>query len=290
MLNQHKILRVLQLIALLKKSPAKSIKNLASILSNTDRTIYRYLDLIKELGFDLQRDAYNKYFIFGSDTNTEMGFTNEEAQFLTSLLKTAGKNHILKDSILKKIFLKSEIALNAEDLLNAHLSKIVEDITKAIAGKNQILLKKYHSANSNLISDRLVEPIRFTDNFSSICAYEVATGKNKYFNIERISDVQLQSTNFKFENAHKFELPDPFGFSDHDGPKTPIDLRLNLRAYTLLKEEFPLVAPYIKPEPKTNTYRLVVSVNNITPVKRFILGLQKDVEVLSGEGLFVLRN
>ena len=62
MLNQHKILRVLQLIALLKKSPAKSIKNLASILSNTDRTIYRYLDLIKELGFDLQRDAYNKYF------------------------------------------------------------------------------------------------------------------------------------------------------------------------------------------------------------------------------------
>ena len=64
MLNQHKILRVLQLIALLKKSPAKSIKNLASILSNTDRTIYRYLDLIKDLGFDLQRDAYNKYFIF----------------------------------------------------------------------------------------------------------------------------------------------------------------------------------------------------------------------------------
>jgi hypothetical protein len=47
------------------------------------------------------------------------------------------------------------------------------------------------------------------------------------------------------------------------------------------------IFPYIKPEPKTNTYRLVVSVNNITPVKRFILGLQKDVEVLSGEGLFV---
>ena len=41
--------------------------------------------------------------------------------------------------------------------------------------------------------------------------------------------------------------------------------------------------PYIKPEPKTNTYRLVVSVNNITPVKRFILGLQKDVEVLGGK-------
>ncbi len=285
MLNQHKILRVLQLIALLKKSPPKSIKNIATILANTDRTIYRYLDLIKELGFDLQRDAYNKYYIAGSDTSSDLAFTKEEAKFLTTLLKTAAKDHVLKDTILKKIALKSEISLHAEDLLKAHLGKVVEDITKAIASKNQILLKKYHSANSNLISDRLVEPIRFTDNFSSICAYEVATGKNKYFNIERISDVQLQSTNFKFEKAHKFELPDPFGFSDHDGPKTPIDLRLNLRAYTLLKEEFPLVGPFIKPEPKTNTYRLLVSVNNITPVKRFILGLQNDVEVISGEGL-----
>jgi predicted DNA-binding transcriptional regulator YafY len=107
--NQNKILRVLQLIALLKKSPAKSIKNIASILSNTDRTIYRYLDLIKALGFDLQRDAYNKYFIVCADSGADVSFTKEEAQFLTSLLKTAGKNHILKDSIIKKIFLKSEI-------------------------------------------------------------------------------------------------------------------------------------------------------------------------------------
>jgi predicted DNA-binding transcriptional regulator YafY len=281
--NQHKILRVLQLIALLKKSPAKSIKNIASILSNTDRTIYRYLDLIKALGFDLQRDAYNKYFIVCADGGADVGFTKEEAQYLTSLLKTAGKNHILKDSILKKIFLKSEIALNADDLLNAHLSKLYEDINRGMADKKQIILKKYISANSNLISDRLVEPIRFTENLTSICAYEIASGKNKYFNIERISEVQLLNTNFKFENLHKFELPDPFGFSDHDGPKINIDLRLNLRACTLLKEEFPLCAPFITHEPKTNTYRLLVAVNNTTPLKRFILGLQKDVEVLGGK-------
>jgi hypothetical protein len=105
--NQHKILRVLQLIALLKKSPAKSIKNIASILSNTDRTIYRYLDLIKELGFDLQRDAYNKYFIVCADTGADVGFTKEEAQYLTSLLKTAGKATIvgaLPIMILEAVF------------------------------------------------------------------------------------------------------------------------------------------------------------------------------------------
>ena len=46
--NQNKILRVLQLISLLKKEPAKSIRFLSGILESTDRTVYRYLDLIKE--------------------------------------------------------------------------------------------------------------------------------------------------------------------------------------------------------------------------------------------------
>lgn len=63
MLNQHKILRVLQLISLLQQEPPKSIQHLGSILKNTHRTIYRYLDLLWELGFDLQRDHNNKYFI-----------------------------------------------------------------------------------------------------------------------------------------------------------------------------------------------------------------------------------
>ena len=63
MLNQHKILRVLQLIPLLQQEHPKSIQHIGSILRNTHRTIYPYLDLLRELGFDLQRDHNNKYFI-----------------------------------------------------------------------------------------------------------------------------------------------------------------------------------------------------------------------------------
>ncbi|MBK9402179.1 MAG: hypothetical protein IPN36_15475 [Bacteroidetes bacterium] len=38
-------------------------------------------------------------------------------------------------------------------------------------------MKKYHSVNSNIISDRLVEPICFTDNYQSLAAYEIKTGR-----------------------------------------------------------------------------------------------------------------
>lgn len=61
--NQNRIFRVLQLIAILQKAPAKTIRNLSTHLDNTERTTYRYLDLIKNLGFDLQKNSFNKYFI-----------------------------------------------------------------------------------------------------------------------------------------------------------------------------------------------------------------------------------
>ena len=65
MYNQNKILRVLQLISLLKKEPAKSIRFLSGILESTERTVYRYLDLVKELGFELQKDQNNNFLIIG---------------------------------------------------------------------------------------------------------------------------------------------------------------------------------------------------------------------------------
>jgi hypothetical protein len=61
MLNQHKILRVLKLISYLEQAPTKSISHLAEMLDSTDRTVYRYFDLIRECGFDLQRDEHNRF-------------------------------------------------------------------------------------------------------------------------------------------------------------------------------------------------------------------------------------
>ena len=105
MFNQNKILRVFQLISLLKKQPTKSIKFLSGVLGSTDRTIYRYFDLIKELGFDLQRDGFNRYYIVGDKDINDIEFTKEEASLLKELLLSSAKNSMLKDSFLKKIYL-----------------------------------------------------------------------------------------------------------------------------------------------------------------------------------------
>lgn len=280
MLNQHKILRVLQLISLLKKEPSKSIKFLAGILESTDRTVYRYLDLVKELGFDLQRDSHNHFFIVSEVDNETIDFTNEEASLLRDLLLSSGTKSNLKDALLRKIYLKSEIVIQGNNLLNAHLGKVVSDLSKAITENKQVVLKKYQSANSNTITDRLVEPISFTDNYTSLCAFEVETAKNKYFNIERINEVEVLQKQNEFEPQHQLDTPDAFGFTALNGLPFDIDIRLNLRAFVLLKQEYPMVISFVKQEPKTNNYRLKMSINNPKPVVRFVLGLLDDIEII----------
>ena len=283
MLNQHKILRVLQLISLLQKEPAKSIRFMSGFIENTERTVYRYLDLIKELGFELERDQNKRYFIKGGLYDDAESFTHEEVTLLRELLLSSAKQSKLKDSVLKKIYFKSEIAVHGNHILNAHLGRIVQKLSLAIQQENKVILKSYHSANSQKIDDRLVEPIAFTDNYTSICAFEEATQNNKYFNVERITDVEQLDAKQEYKNLHKLDPVDVFGFTEFNGEKFDIQLRLSLRAFVILKEEYPLVIPYIKLEANKNTYLLTCSINNPKPITRFILGLSNEVDVLGSK-------
>lgn len=281
--NQNKILRVLQLISLLKKKPAKSIRFMSGLLESNERTVYRYLNLIKELGFELQRDHSGRFFIINEDEAESYDFSNDEVELLKELLLSVGKNSKLKDSILKKIYFKSEIAIQGNHILKAHLGKIVEKLRVAIQNEKRVILKDYHSANSQKISNRLVEPIAFSDNYNSLIAFEVETEENKYFNIERITEVIELNSNQEFQEKHRNDKPDAFGFSESNKEKFDIDLRLTLRAYLILKEEYPLVQPFIKKEANQDTYLLKYCVNNPKAITRFILGFPKDVEVIGSK-------
>ena len=115
MLNQHKILRVLQFISFLEQEPSKTVVQLATLLDTTDRTVYRYLDLLKECGFDLQRDNINRFFIV-NDRSHGVRFTPEEADYPKQLVLTNGRKNKLKDAVLSKIYISSDTSIVAGHL------------------------------------------------------------------------------------------------------------------------------------------------------------------------------
>jgi predicted DNA-binding transcriptional regulator YafY len=268
------------MIAVLKKQPAKSIRFLAGILESTDRTVYRYLDLVKELGFELQKDQNNKFLIVSGDDYETVSFSKEEASLLRDLVLTAGKDSKLKDSVLQKIYLQSELAIQGNHILKANLGKMVTKINLAIRENKRVLLKSYHSINSQKISDRLIEPICLTDNYNSICGFEVDSKTNKYYNIERITEVIVVNEQQEFQKLHQLDEMDAFGFSKLNGSNFQVELILTLKAYILLKEEYPKIEKHIKKDKNSAVYHLNIEVNNPKPITRFILGLKDEIVVV----------
>lgn len=272
MLNQHKILRVLQFISFLEQEPSKTVAQLSSLLDTTDRTVYRYLDLVKECGFDLQRDKINRFLIVNDRCNG-VRFTPEEADYLKQLVLTNGRKSKLKDAVLSKIYLSLDATIVAGHLINAKNGKIVEKLSNAIADKEQVILKKYQSINSETIADRIVEPFGFTDNYSSVMAFEPATLRNKTFNIDRITDIGFNNQKWRFESEFENQIPDVFGFA-FSGQKYPVQIELPLKQYLLLKNDFPMTAPYFKFNAQKDVCELTIEVNDLRPLDRFLRGIE----------------
>ena len=277
--NQNKLLRLLQLISVLQASPAKTMKTIAKLIGSTERTVYRYLDLLKAVGFNVEKDSNRKVYIDNGNLDIKQTFTAAEIKLIQESIKVVAKGSPLKDSIIQKLSLNNEAALAGNNLLKVHLSNLVEKVTKGIQERKVIVLKKYYSANSQQISDRVVEPIKFTDNYTSLVAYEISSGRIKYFNLERITDVLIKNIKMKNESKHEDVKPDVFGFGEKDKSYDLI-MKMSLRAWLFLKDEYPMTIPYTMKDKKSGDYILKTTVYSLVPAKRFAKGLPGEIEFL----------
>jgi predicted DNA-binding transcriptional regulator YafY len=279
MFNQNRIYRLFQLINYLKARPAKSIRSIETFLDTSERTIYRYLELLKDLGFNIEKDSNNKLFISSTTEVDIIPFTPQEAEYIKKLILTSGKHHQLAQSVLQKLQQSSDIDSDDDSFFKAHLSEIVEKISLAISERKQLLIKGYSSANSQSITDRLVEPVGFTHNYDSVSAFEVNTMLNKYFNIERMDSVELLDTPMVYQVHHEFYKPDIFGFQGECMDKE-IEMYLSMRAYLLLKEEYPMSAGFITFIPDSDQYHFKAQVQNFKAPGRFAMGFLEEVDVV----------
>ena len=279
MYNQNKLLRLLQLISVLQSSPAKTMKTVSKLIGSTERTVYRYLDLLKAVGFKVEKDDNNKIYIINTEIDNKNNFTDDEKKLIQESISIVGKKSPLKDSIIQKLSINNEANLAGKHILKVHLSNLVESITKGIQERKVIVLKKYYSANSQQISDRQVEPIKFTDNYTSLVAYELATDRIKYFNLERISGVQIKKQQMMNESKHEDVKPDVFGFGEKEKSYNLV-MEMTLRGWLILKDEYPMTTPYTKLDKKLNKYVLKTTVYSLIPAKRFAKGLPEDVVII----------
>lgn len=275
MIAQAKILRVLKLISLLK-SRSKSIEELAGIMETTGRSVYRYLDLLEEIGFIIDKDFNNRFFIHSEEDENTLAFDSDEAVLVKDLLDTTAGDHPLKERVLKKLYIHSDLNALSTNLLKAKSGLILRKIGEGIRNDVRITLLSYHSAHGEDIRDRWVEPVSFSENYETLAAIDIKDQVIKHFKIERIEDIKTSNKRRKLFQSQPKIKTDIFGMQSDI--ETLIHLKLKIRAFLLLKEEFPASEKYTTK--KDTTYYLKVPVRSFDAIGRFVLGLIDLVEII----------
>jgi proteasome accessory factor C len=282
MTEQQKIYRTLKLIGILSNGRGATIPSLSQSLEVSDRTLYRYLNLLESLGYIIEKDFYHRYFIASDVDYSVFPFSIEEVELISQLLSTiANKNNLVPD-ILKKLHHQSPLKPIAEHMDRVRISRNVDILNAAISLKKQVVLINYHSANSNDVRDRLVEPIRITKDYQFLTAFDTEDRKTKYFKIERIADIKPLDSGFKFKDKHREIRQDMFGYSHEK--ETYVEMILSMRAAMLLREEYPMSIPYLT-QMEDGKYHFFGPVRGFEAVGRFTLGLAGDIDV-RGPGEF----
>ncbi|NVJ86153.1 MAG: WYL domain-containing protein [Algoriphagus sp.] len=282
-IEQQKILRVFKLINLLRGNVGKTVHRLAELLETDARTIYRYFKLLEALGFRVEKE-FSKYKLAeypGSlDTLNYATFSPEESQWLKEIIESKGKKNLLKDSVLQKLKLRSELREGTDELFKANMGRFIDEIGKAIEDQKQVWLKEYYSLHSDSVSDRLIEPVAFSKNYELIHGFEPESNSMKVFKIERIGEVVISKEDWKFSKKHQVPEESFFGYTGKK--RFHVRLKLSKKAYQLMLEEHPNARPFMKVENR-NHYYFEGDIPQLPGLGRFILGLPGEIRVEQGE-------
>ena len=271
---------------LLTGNVSRTIDQLATEMGITSRTVYRYIDTIREAGFVVNK-LYGNVYAMGkvgrglSGFNKLIYFTEEEAYIVAKMINGIDNNNVLKRDLQRKLASIYDSTSIANFIDNTATAANVEALADAIKRRKQVVLMHYESAHSDEAKDRRVEPIEFTTNMIDIWAYDVENADNRMFKVARIQEVEVTDDDWAFKSMHKVQRPDLFRMTG--SLNEIISLQLDTRAKSLLLEEFPLAEKELRRE--NGKWILTTRINSLEGVTRFILGLAADIRILEGENL-----
>ena len=283
-MDQTKISKLLRLMKLLTGNVSRTIDHLAKEMGITSRTVYRYIDTIRDAGFVVNK-LYGNVYAMGkmnrglSDFNKLIYFTEEEAYIAARLIEGIDNNNVLKRDLQRKLASVYDSTSIANYIDNPANAANVEALADAIKHKKQVILKQYESAHSDEAKDRLVEPIEFTANMIDIWAYDIDKDENRVFKVARIHEVEVTDTDWAFKAKHKALKPDVFRMTGKLNEK--ITLQLDTRAKSLLLEEYPMAEKDLKRV--DGKWVLATTIHSLEGAGRFVIGLAADVKILEGE-------
>ena len=248
-MDQTKIVKLLRLMKLVTGNTTLSIEDLAMKMGTTTRTVYRYIDTMRDAGLVVNKLYGNVYQMGKMSTGFPnlakfIYFTEEEAYILNNMIENLSVNNTLKKDLKRKLYSVYDCTSIANYTERCNNAPNIEALVSARDGKRQVVLRNYTSGHSNVTRDRIVEPFDFTSEMIDVWAWDV-------------------------EMSGEYAIP--------------VKLQLNSRAKALLVEEYPMADKDLKKDGKD--WILDTTVTCLEGVGRFVIGLAADIKIIEGEQL-----
>ncbi len=281
-MDKERFDRQLRLLVLLTQDRDTDIDSLSRELQMSRRSIYRYIETFRELGFVVEKRG-NRYRVSPSSPffrriTERIHFTEDEALTINQVLNAVYDRSPQVRHLRQKLSSLYDFDVLARHGVDEHIARNLASLYDAVKLERVAVLRGYVSPSSGKVSDRMVEPYMFLSENSEVRCYELATGMNKTFKISRAERVDLLDMLWSHKEAHQPFYTDMFGFSGEQ--LFPVRLVLGALSARLLLEEMPSVASQLALL-DDGRYRLHARVCSYKGVGRFVLGLCDDVEVES---------
>lgn len=282
-----KLLRLFRLLNLLwNTANGLRVDDIAQLQNISKRTAYRDLDILDQSGFVLIQDQPSGRFRLSQarESGQLLGFDRAEADLLLTAMAGTSPSQARERLITKLRSFSTLPELGQAALKPANSETPYSLLHEAIRRKQCVVLMAYRSAHSRSERNRSIEPYAFSEDLSSIWAYEPSASSNKTFKLDRIGQVRILRESWKHEHLHQSPERDPFGMPL--GPEA-IEIKLilgNLSAQ-LFREEFPSHAHHLQEVPvppnESPSWILHLQVGSMQGIGRFVLGLIDDIQILS---------
>ncbi len=281
-MDKERFDRQLRLLVLLTQDRDTDIDSLSRELQMSRRSIYRYIETFRELGFVVEKRG-NRYRVSPSSPffrriTERIHFTEDEALTINQVLNAVYDRSPQVRHLRQKLSSLYDFDVLARHGVDEHIARNLASLYDAVKLERVAVLRGYVSPSSGKVSDRMVEPYMFLSENSEVRCYELATGMNKTFKISRAERVDLLDMLWSHKEAHQPFYTDMLGFSGEQ--LFPVRLVLGALSARLLLEEVPSVASQLALL-DDGRYRLHARVCSYKGVGRFVLGLCDDVEVES---------
>lgn len=266
---------------LLTQNRLLSIEEICNRVGMSRRSVYRYIDAFKSMGFVVKKEG-TRYRLdhsspFFSEIVTGIQFTEAEGVALSQILNSVYNNSAEVRALREKLS-----NLYNPDILSRHgvdstLAQNISRIFQAIKEERVVLLRDYNSPSSGQVSNRIVEPYLFINENAEVRCYELSTKMNKTFKVSRCADVELLDLLWSHKEEHMPFYSDLFGFTGDT--RLPVAILLGQLSTSVLLEEYPDAQRQMSLQPDGRQL-LKTEVCSYVGIARFVLGLYDDIEVV----------